>query len=151
MTVTMQQLKLTDEQVKKLYKAAKIIATQLSWYRTKEGHHYWLAVHDSLLSMADNKTYDGQPREDEPQSVDSSKPNFEMPEDWHGREVYEFDESGQVRINTTFKLIGWDDKPASLPSGFSRYIAVGEDGNLRRLRNILFTEQPEPMLWEASN
>lgn len=43
--------------------------------------------------------------ENQQQSIDSSKPNFAMPDDWHGRRV---DASNGNGIIHNVRLVGWD-------------------------------------------
>jgi len=42
---------------------------------------------------------------DQQQSVDSSKPNFAMPDDWHGQRVDAITDHG---ITHNVRLVGWD-------------------------------------------
>ena len=57
----MMQMKLTEENAKRLDKAADIIAQAFSWGDTDEGNEYWDEVYERLRNKAANRTSDGKP------------------------------------------------------------------------------------------
>lgn len=104
----MQQQPLTPYNRRCAKKAFRWITRLTDFCTLPGGLEYWGEVRDRLRDMYYYGTTDGKPWVEpvKPHSVDSARPGFVMPDDWHWRLV----DASSRRDHKVygFRLLGWD-------------------------------------------